>query len=74
MKNLGIKTKLISLFIIIKLIPLIIIAYISFEGFNYLEDIFNKESKQTLENSHNIVKKTAELAIKDSIVALDKKS
>jgi len=71
---LGIKAKLIFLFILIKVIPLIILLYISILGISQLGFIFKEEASLTLKNSNEVVKKTANVAIQDSIEALDKKS
>jgi len=70
----GIKAKLIFLFIVIKVIPLIILLYISILGISQLGSIFKDEASLTLKNSNEVVKKTADVAIQDSIEALDKKS
>ena len=74
MKSLKIRTKLISLFVVIKVIPLIIISYLAYEGIRYLAEIFNQESKTTLEKSYEVVENTANIAVANSIKALDKKS
>ena len=70
----GIKVKLIFIFIFIKIIPLIILLYISIFGITQLGLIFKEEATLTLKNSNELVKKTANVAIEDSIEALDKKS
>jgi len=72
--KLKIKSKLILLFILIKVIPLLILSYIAIEGANNLNNYFEKTTKNTFEESKNIITKTATTAISDSIEALDKKS
>ena len=74
MKNLKIKSKLILLFIIIKVIPLLILSYIAIEGAKNLNNYFELTTKDTFETSKNIIATTAKTAISDSIKALDKKS
>ena len=74
MKNLKIKSKLILLFILIKVIPLLLLSYIAIEGANNLNDYFIKSTKNTFDKSKDIITTTAKTAISDSISALDKKS
>ncbi|MGB5867849.1 MAG: sensor histidine kinase, partial [Arcobacteraceae bacterium] len=69
-----IKAKLILLFIIIKVIPLILILFMSLTGIQKLSEIIEKKAQSTLSNSIEVIKETTDLAIKDSIEALDKKS
>ena len=40
MKNLSIKVKLIALFVLIKIIPLLIISFIAFMGVQKLDEYF----------------------------------
>ena len=74
MKNLKIKAKLILLFILIKVVPLLILSYIAIEGAKNLNNYFENTTKNTFEKSKNIITKTATTAISDSIKALDQKS
>ena len=74
MNNLKIKTKLILLFILIKVIPLLIVSFIAIEGARELNNYFENSTKSTFEKSKNIIKKTATISISDSIKALDNKS
>ena len=69
-----IKAKLILLFIGIKVIPLILILFMSLTGIEKLSNIIEKKAQSTLLNSIEVIKETTDLAIKDSIEALDKKS
>ncbi len=69
-----IKAKLILLFIIIKVIPLILILLLSLLGIEKLSEIIEKKAELTLVNSIEVIKETTNLAIKDSIKALDEKS
>jgi nitrogen fixation/metabolism regulation signal transduction histidine kinase len=45
MKNMGIKLKLIILFIVIKVIPLIIVAYVAIEGSIQLNKYFSQNTQ-----------------------------
>jgi signal transduction histidine kinase len=74
MTNIKIKAKLIILFIIIKIIPLLIIAYIAVKGAKELDNYFTNSTKSLLQNTQNVITTTASKAIDDSIKMLDKKS
>ncbi|RXK11450.1 two-component sensor histidine kinase, partial [Halarcobacter mediterraneus] len=74
MKNITIRTKLILLFILIKIIPLLIIVYIAYEGVKRLEIYLNDSTKYLFNENKEIVLNTANASIKDSIKFLDKKS
>ena len=69
-----IKAKLIILFIVIKVIPLILILLLSLTGIEKLSEIIEKKAHSTLLNSIDVMKETTNLAIEDSIEALNKKS
>ena len=70
----SIKLKLIVLFVLIKVIPIIIIAYLAIQGAMQLNDYFTQNTKETTANTKNVLKLTAQSAIDDSVRALDKKS
>ena len=74
MKNITIRTKLILLFILIKIIPLLIIVYIAYEGVKRLEYYLNDSTKYLFNVNKEIVLNTANASIDDSIKFLDKKS
>jgi len=74
MKNFKIKTKLILLFVIIKVLPLLLLSYIAIEGAKNLNTYFEETTKDTFAKSKNIIETTATTAISDSVKALDKKS
>jgi signal transduction histidine kinase/CheY-like chemotaxis protein len=74
MKNLKIKSKLILLFILIKIIPLLVVSYIAIEGARNLNNYFESSTKNTFDKSKNIIKQTATTSISNSIEALDDKS
>ena len=69
-----IKAKLILLFIIIKVIPLILILLLALMGIEKLSEIIEKKAQATLMHSVDVMKETTNLAIADSVKALDKKS
>ncbi|WP_108061995.1 sensor histidine kinase [Poseidonibacter lekithochrous] len=74
MKNFSIKIKLIIIFILIKIIPLLIITYISYEGILKLDKYLNTNVKYLFNQSKEIIIRTADASINDSIKNLDKKS
>ena len=74
MKTFGIKIKLIIIFVIIKVIPLILIAYIAIIGAQNLNKYFNTHTQTLLNQNKEILKNTTSKSIDDSINALDKKS
>lgn len=74
MKNMRIKVKLIFLFIVIKVIPLLAISYIAYNGVMKLDLYLNNSTKLLFDQSKNIIQNTANLSIEDSIKNLDKKS
>ena len=74
MKNLKIKSKLILLFVLIKVIPLLLLAYIAIEGAKNLNNYFEETTKNTFLKSKDIISTTANKAILDSVQALDQKS
>ncbi|PKI79744.1 two-component sensor histidine kinase, partial [Malaciobacter halophilus] len=74
MKDLSIRLKLILIFILIKVIPLLLIAYIAFQGVVKLDEYFSSSTKQLFLENKEIISTTANKAISDSIEMLDKKS
>jgi len=74
MKNLSIKAKLILLFIVIKVIPLLLIAYIAYEGALKLDNYIQDSTRYLFNQNKEIVINTANKSIEDSIKNLDKKS
>jgi len=74
MKNFSIKFKLIVIFILIKIIPLLLIAYIAYEGALKLDNYLNSSTKYLFDKSKEIILATANESIDDSVKNLDKKS
>ena len=74
MKNLSIKIKLIIIFILIKIFPLLLIAYIAYEGVQKLNYYLTDSTKFLYNQSKEIILNTANASIEDSIKNLDKKS
>lgn len=74
MKSMKIKVKLIFIFIIMKIIPLIAISYIAYDGVMKLDTYLNNSTKLLFNQSKEIITNTANLSIEDSIKNLDKKS
>ncbi len=74
MKNLSIKIKLIIIFIIIKIIPLLIITYIAYTGVQKLDEYLKDSTRFLYNQSKEIIINTANESISDSVKYLDKKS
>ena len=74
MKNLSIRIKLIIIFIAIKILPLLLIAYIAYEGVLKLDNYLTKSTNFLFNQSKEIILNTANASIEDSIKNLDKKS
>lgn len=74
MKNLSIKIKLIIIFILIKIIPLLFVSYIAYEGILKLEQYLNKSTNFLYNQSKEVISNTANASIENSIKILDKKS
>ena len=72
--NFKIRTKLIVLFVIIKVIPVLLIATIALLGMDALYQLFSHNTQQLRETTKEVVSSTASIAIEDSIIALDRKS
>ena len=74
MNSLSIKFKLLFLFIVIKIIPLLFLSYIAYNGVLKLEEYFSSSTKELFIENKEIIANTAEKAVGDSIKMLDKKS
>jgi len=74
MNNFSIKIKLISIFIIIKIIPLLIISYIAYNGVEQLDKYLKNSTTFLFNQSKDIIINTANESINDSVKYLDKKS
>ena len=74
MNNLSIRIKLIIIFILIKILPLLLIAYIAYEGVLKLDNYLTKSTNFLFNQSKEIIINTANASIEDSIKNLDKKS
>lgn len=73
-QDLNIKTKLIIIFIFIKVIPVLLVSFIALFGINQLFSFFNTNSLAIKKTAQEVATSTATIAIEDSILALDKKS
>ena len=74
MGNLTIKLKLILLFILIKILPLLLIAFIAYEGAIKLDEYVQNSTRYLFNKNKEIILNTANASIEDSIKNLDKKS
>ena len=74
MKNFSIKIKLIIIFIVIKIIPLLIILYIAYTGVQKLDEYLKNSTSFLFNQSKEVIINTANESINDSVKYLDKKS
>ncbi len=70
----GIRTKLIAIFILIKVVPLIALAWFAWDEIAKLTDSVERRSTRMIANTHEVVGGVSELATQNSILALDLKS
>ncbi|UTJ07097.1 ATP-binding protein [Arcobacter roscoffensis] len=74
MNSFSIKIKLIVIFILIKIIPLLLISYIAYNGALKLDAYLKNSTDYVFSQSKEIIMQTADQSIDDSIKNLDKKS
>ena len=74
MNKLSIKIKLILLFIIIKIVPLLIIIFITYKGIKNLDEYMNSSTIYLYNQNKEIILNTANKSINNSIKDLDKKT
>jgi len=74
MKNMSIRIKLILLFVVIKVLPLLLIAYIAYKGAIELEKYVQDSTRFLNNQNKEIILNTANASIEDSIKNLDLKS
>lgn len=70
----GIRTKLIAIFILIKVLPLIALAWFAWNEIGKLTDVVEKRSARMIVGTHDVVTGVGELSTQNSIQALDVKS
>ncbi len=72
--RLGIRDKLIAIFIVIKVLPLIALALFAARQIGILGDTFKEKSNQIVTSTQALVSQTGTLATESSIAALDLKA
>ncbi len=72
--HLGIRDKLIGIFIVIKVLPLIALALFAARQIGILGDTFKEKSNQIVSSTQALVSQTGTLATESSITALDFKA
>ena len=70
----GIREKLIGIFILIKVIPLILLAWVGWEAIVDLTITLEKQAEKMVSESHDVVEQVGSLSAENSIKALDIKS
>lgn len=73
-RTFGIRNKLISIFVFIKVVPLIALAWFSWNEISKLVDKVQHHYQTVIEESKVITKQVVDLSTEDSIRALDSKS
>lgn len=73
-KDYSIKVKLILVFIVFKVLPLVLLFIISYSGFLEIDRLLQKKSELIAKESERAIRNTTDLTIRDSIEALDRKS
>ena len=70
----GIRAKLIAIFILIKVLPLSVLAWFAWEEIYGLAAAVEQKTAAMISNTHEVVKGVTELSTENSIQALDNKS
>jgi two-component system, cell cycle sensor histidine kinase and response regulator CckA len=70
----GIREKLIGIFILIKVIPLVVLAWFGWEAIISLTATLEKQVGNMVSESHDVVEQVGSLSVDNSIKALDIKS
>ena len=70
----GIREKLIGIFVLIKVLPLIALALFAARQIDQLGETFKDKSEEIISNTRDLVNETGALATQSSIAALDLKS
>lgn len=70
----GIRNKLISIFVVIKVVPLIVLAWFSWHEITELTDKIQHHYQEAIEDSKVVTKQVVDLSTENSIRALDLKS
>ena len=70
----GIRSKLIAIFILIKVIPLIALAWFAWDEIAGLSEDVNRKTTRMISNTHDVVSNVSKLSTQNSIRALDVKS
>ena len=73
-RDLSLRFKLISIFVVIKIIPILILAVVAFRAVTFLGARFSEDTDRVISTTRSAVETTADQAIADSIAALDEKS
>ena len=73
-RRVGIRDKLIGIFIVIKVLPLIALAFFAARQINELGETFKENSNAMVADTKQLVNQTGALATEHSIIALDLKA
>ena len=73
-RSFSIRTKLIAIFVLIKVLPLVALAWFSWNVILDLADTLKKQTEQVAQDTNTLVGGIAEMATSNSIEALDDRS
>ena len=70
----GVRTKLISLFIAIKIVPLVLLALVAWRQALHLGDDLRERTAEIVESSYHALSETGSVAVNDTVLALDNRA
>lgn len=70
----GIRSKLISIFVLIKVLPLVLLAWFAWSTAQQLGNSVSEQGTKMASNSLNTVEELGAIVVEDAIAALDEKS
>ncbi|WP_020587549.1 ATP-binding protein [Desulfobacter curvatus] len=73
-RSFSIRTKLIAIFVLIKVLPLVALAWFSWHVISDLADTLKKQTEQVAQDTNKLVGGIADMATNNSIEALDDRS
>ena len=73
-RSLGIRTKLIAIFVFIKVLPLVVLAWVAWSGIAVLGESLQSKVSNLSKETQDVISQVSTLAVDNSIRALDLKS
>ena len=72
--GLGMRAKLIIIFLIIKVIPLVLLTFIAWRQFSILGDELGRRTQELTEKANQALTETGDIAVRDAVEALDEQA